>query len=385
MAERKKIGLMTCFLNNYGACLQAYALQTVIESFGFQCEIIRFTEPNGYSKTKPLVRTITQKIKNNKLYYCLRFAIDPHFAKHNKLNGYRVIAFRRFRSKFLHLTKEDYTSYESLKKIAMDYSAFVCGSDQIWNPTFYNKCNPGYYLYFVPDRIKKIAYAPSIGLSHIPDEYLGDFIKYVNRLDWISCREQLGCELIRNLTGKAARHVVDPTLLLARNDWERIVSRRIHVKPYVLCYLFGQQRCYSELIDRAVEHFNCEAVYIPFFEEDLLNPYRKITDRDPAGFLELIKHAKYIITDSFHAVVFSILFRKDFSVFFRNATEDPNSMNSRIDSILTKLNLTDRLVFPNKVDRTSFSPVANYDEVHTILDMWRNDSLFYLEEALKDD
>ena len=158
----RKIGMMTCFLDNCGACLQAYSLQKTIQSMGFVVEIIKFTEPGGYYKA-------TFKNSSKTLDF-LRRVKSKSFRRYYNSGMYRTTSFVLFRKRYLQFSEEEYSSYEKLKSATFDYDAFVCGSDQIWNPTFYKKCNPAYYLAFVPDEITKVAYEPSIGIIEMTFE-----------------------------------------------------------------------------------------------------------------------------------------------------------------------------------------------------------------------
>ena len=372
----EKVALMTCFLDNCGACLQAFALQQTIEKLGCKCDMIRFTEPNGYRRASLLNSSrLIDKLK------CVR---SKEFKRQYDAGLYKISAFNIFRKKYLKLTKEEYKTYDSLSAISNGYPAFVCGSDQIWNPTFYKKCNPAYYLAFVPDGIKKIAYAPSIGLNDIPEEYRASFQKYVERFDSLSVREKRGAELISAYTGRTAEFVLDPTLLLSTAEWKRLVKAPAKKRPYIFCYLFGRHEYYREVIDRMISKTGYDAVMYPIFREDGDAPYEKVINGGPQEFISLISEAEYVLTDSFHATVFSLIFNRSFYTLIRDSDNDKNSMNSRIYSLLECVGKTDRLLAKEDALTVEPVPVSDFSGANQTIAALKESSIQYLKKALEE-
>lgn len=374
-----RVGMMTCFLDNCGACLQAYALQKAICSLGFDVEIIKFTEPHGY---------YSANIKNSSsIIDYIRCVKSREFRKKYYCGQYRRTAFNQFRKKYLSFSREEYKTYSKLESDVQKYDMYVCGSDQIWNPIFYDKCNPAYYLAFVDEHIPRIAYAPSIGINDIPAKYQVDFKKYVDRIDYISVREQKGVELIKKYTNREAKLVLDPTLLWDSEEWNKLVRkpRRKDKKKYVFCYLFGDNDYYSEVISRIIEKTNCEIRIFPVNSRDLNPFYQQTINTGPIEFLSLIKNAEFVLTDSFHATVFSLLFGKSFYVLKRDLDQAVDSMNSRIYSLLGLVGMEKRLLSqeaainlnPQKISPEEFSIIHN-----NLLSL-RIESMNYLKNALE--
>lgn len=374
----KKVGLATCFLDNYGACLQAYALSNTITSLGMECTILNYTELEGYYGD-----SIAERVKNSTLYNTVRCLLDKKYRKTFKLGKIRRPNFQSFRKKYLPLSTEAYNEHSDLSDKGFD--AVVCGSDQIWNPTFYGACNPFYYLSFVPNGVSKIAYAPSIGLSDIPECYTDDFKKYLSDFKAISVRENNAVELVKKYADKEAKWVLDPTMLLDGSAWSKLIDNKIIEKPYIFCYLFGTQDYYKDAIENIRNKTGLEVVIIPFSERDLTNEYTKIYKAGPIEFLSLIKNAEYVLTDSFHATVFSLLFERPFYTLLRDNDNEEKSMNSRIHSLLSMLDKQERCVLKRNVSGFKIEPILDYECVRSRLKHLRDDSINFLQNALEDE
>lgn len=372
----KKVGLATCFLDNYGACLQAYALSNTITSLGMECTILKYTELEGYYGD-----SIAERVKNSTLYNTVRCLLDKKYRKTFKLGKIRRPNFQSFRKKYLPLSTEAYNEHSDLSDKGFD--AVVCGSDQIWNPTFYGACNPFYYLSFVPKGVSKIAYAPSIGLSDIPECYTDDFKKYLSDFKAISVRENNAVELVKKYADKEAKWVLDPTMLLDGSAWSKLIDNKIIEKPYIFCYLFGTQDYYKDAIENIRNKTGLEVVIIPFSERDLTNEYTKIYKAGPIEFLSLIKNAEYVLTDSFHATVFSLLFERPFYTLLRDNDNEEKSMNSRIYSLLSMVDKQERCVLKNNVLDFKIEPILDYGCVRSRLKQLRDDSINFLQNALE--
>lgn len=374
---KSKVALVTCFLDNCGACLQAYALLNRIERFsGKKCEIINYTEPTGY-----FTDGISARIKENGAYVILRSLIQKGYSDSYKTEKVRRAAFRKFRKTYLNIGKEEFKTYSALENASLEYSYYVCGSDQVWNPTFYGKCNPAYYLAFVPDNVPKIAYAPSIGINELPEYAKEDFKKYISRFQNVSVREDRGVQLVKEHAGVEATWVCDPTMLLTGEEWSELSVPKLHEKPYIFCYLFGDSPKYKEAVSYLARETGLDVVIIPFSKRDLAKEYHQILKAGPSEFISLIKNAEYVLTDSFHASVFSILFKKNFFTLLRHKPGETNGMNSRIFSLLKMLRLESRCIIPDEKGSFNITPVDNYDEVYENLNTVRRDSESFLKNA----
>lgn len=237
---------------------------------------------------------------------------------------------------------------------------------------------------FAPDNKPKIAYATSFGVSQIPDGQKKTTAKYLNRFQHLSTRELAGQKIVKELTGKMAQVVCDPTLLFDAEGWKQMLSeKKIVEEPYVFCYFLGTNEEHRKIANEFKSKTGLKLVTCPFLDNyvecDLNFGDIQLFDMDASDFMNLIRHAEYILTDSFHGSVFSILNHKKFMTFNRfNA--GANSRNSRIDSLCTLLGLSERRY---NGDIMNVEKDINYNAVEEKLEKLRADSIKYLETALK--
>jgi len=285
---------------------------------------------------------------------------------------------------FAPLFSESYGGWETLvAKCKKNYDAFLCGSDQLWLPN--NLGSHFYTLEFAPDNKPKIAYATSFGVSQIPDGQKKATAKYLNRFQHLSTRELAGQKIIKELTGKMAQVVCDPTLLFDAEGWKQMLpEKKIVEEPYVFCYFLGTNEEHRKIANEFKSKTGLKLVTCPFLDNyvecDLNFGDIQLFDMDAADFVNLIRHAEYILTDSFHGSVFSILNHKKFMTFNRfNA--GANSRNSRIDSLCTLLGLSERRYSGNVMDVKNG---IDYNAVEEKLKKLRAESAKYLKDALKE-
>lgn len=321
-----KAGIITYHAaHNYGSNLQAYALQKIVTSFGVDCEIIDFRTERQKDQYAPLT-------KRKGLKYILK---NSYFLLNYKNRKRKHDIFERFIEEKLVRSDREYETLEELKKDTPVYDYYISGSDQIWN-TVPNDFDMAYYLPFVKEG-SRIAYAPSFGqigeISYV-DEIKECLLKY----DFLSVREENGVKLIEDLIGKRPPLVLDPTLLLPKQEWEKVIESPIMEGKYIFFYtLFATK----EMIE-ICKYFSRE-MGIPVVISNISNQYEifsgfvKKLQAGPLEFLNLIKYAELVITSSFHGTVFSILLEKPF--FAIHGMED-----KRIASLLENLSLQSRSV-----------------------------------------
>jgi hypothetical protein len=368
-----RVGLLTAYVNNYGACLQAYALQKTINMMGYECEIVRYT-PVPNVKLMTFGQRGIQLIKDIK-----RFLKNPSYIYTIERN----FKFQRFRNQYLKFSSQNYPEIVDLYNNPPDYDAFVTGSDQLWNPIIHGMSNNrAYFLDFVPPGKKRIAYAPSIGISEIPEECKAEMAELLYKMDKISVREKVGKEIVESLTGKGCSVVLDPTLLIDKEKWSKMSIKPNLDKPYIFCYVFGLGSYIGEFIKYAMEKTGYEVAVLPFTKREERSNYRKMHCVGPNEFLGLIQNASLIITDSFHATAFSISFNRPFYSLLRNSEGELNNMNSRIYNILELTGLTDRLIKPDTEFPADIFKSIDYDTVNVRLQEKREKDLAFLSEAL---
>lgn len=367
------IGLMTCYVNNYGACLQAYALQKAINKLGYNCEIIRYTPvpnvklPTNTQKAIQLLKNIKRCLKNPDYIYTIE----------------RNRKFKSFREQYLKFGEKDYPEIKDLYDCPPDYDAFVTGSDQLWNPVIHGMSNnKAYFLDFVPKGKKRIAYAPSIGVSKVPDCCKDDMALLLNKMDVLSVREKAGKDIVEELTDKDCKVVLDPTLLLDKSQWSEIAVKPKLDKPYIFCYLFGLSSYIGDFVKYVEKKTGYQVVTLPFTKREYKSRYQKIHNVGPREFLGLIQNASLVITDSFHATAFSINFNRPFYSLLRNTEGEINNMNSRIYSILELTGLTERLIAPSKKFTNDVLDTIDFDKVNESLNSKRKTDIKFLSDSL---
>lgn len=372
-----KIGIVTWFHHkNYGTILQAYALQKFLKSKGYNCVLVNYIPINK--------KTFLEKIKSGNLKHRIASKIESRRFKFLESHIKEMIlernrAFENFVTKNIDFTQKAQTSRE-LFKLNETIDCFICGSDQIWNPENFNGV---YYLNFVNEKNKKISYAPSFGVSHIPTSKIEEIRQLVNKFDWLSVREDKGASILKDLTQKDIEVVVDPTLLLSKTDWEQIsVSPNIN-EDYILCYFLGDRKEYWRAVQDLQRITKHKVIIIPARFNAYLKKYEIRTSTSPEEFIGLIKNAKLVLTDSYHGVIFSLKFERDFYVFKRFKDKDKRSQNSRIYNILKMLNLEERLVDCNVLkDYKDNYSIENYGEINKVLSREIDDSTAFLTKAL---
>lgn len=381
----KKIGLCVCYdTKNFGSQLQVLATDEQIKRLGYQTEIIRYKKKLSLAfvfQTLPrlfnpyfIKGKITRRRKNKNL--------EKHPEILNKV-AVRDKRFEGFVEKHFQNLSKPFVGWEDLKKRSADeYDSFLCGSDQLWLPG--NLGSHFYTLEFVPDNKTKIAYATSFGVSQIPWYQKKCTAAYLNRFQSLSTRELKGVQIIKDLTGKEAQVVCDPTLLLGADEWAKIIpSKRVIKEPYIFCYFLGTNSEHRKVARRLGDATGLKLVTCPFLdnfvEEDQQFGDIQMFDIDAEDFVNLIRHAEYVLTDSFHGSVFSILHHKKFITFNRFGSES-TSRNSRIDSLCELLELNTRRYAGNIINQVKGE--IDYESVENKLHNLRAASVVYLERAL---
>lgn len=348
----KNIGIVTPYGNkNFGNKLQNYALQEVLKKFDFN--VVTFKNYNW---------------SNSKKFYFLRFLKNLLFTKEEILND-RTKAFLEF-NKYINYSNKIYNAYSKYDEF--DY--VVVGSDQVWNPD--QRRLRDFDILTNVSSDKRIAYAASFGIDNIDKKYYKKLKKIFSKYKAISVREEAGKKIINDILDSIDVEVVlDPTLLLASNDWEKITkapNKKIPSK-YILCYFLGNLSSEkNKSILKYAKKNKCEIINILDSKDPFYNS-------GPSEFLYLEKHAHLICTDSFHSSVFAFIFNKPF-VFFNRDQANLKDMNSRIETFLKSLEITDRIY--NGENITASNIKYDYSKSYKLLDKERKRAYSFLKEAL---
>ena len=333
----QKIGGIGVKFHNYGTVLQLYALQEAVKSLGYEYEVINYSLSTHENIAQRLIRRVPQLLRHPS------DAAQAFFLKFVMRHPVRVAKFEAFIEQYINVGDQIYESCADLESDIPDYDAFICGSDQIWNPHCYLN-DPTFYLAFAPES-QRVSYAPSIGVSSIPDDKGEAMKSLIEGVTYLSVREQDGANIIKKLTGRDASVVLDPTLLLTADRWDEIASPPARDKPYILCYFLESDAYARKCVRQLARQMNHDVVFILLNYRDLLSlGIVKVPDGGPEDFLGLIKNASLVCTDSFHATVFSLQFQKPFYAFRRYVGSGPSQTFSRIENLLATVNLSSRIV-----------------------------------------
>ena len=359
----KKIGMITWhYYNNFGSALQAYALQQAIKSLGYDCQIINYRD-RKFGNThfvKIKMMALISKLKIMK-QYCFPFI--------------------EFQEKYLSQSKV-FQDPNRLGNVSKIYDAVVCGSDQIWAP---NVFDPVYMLQFVPEQTKKISYAASVGLNDIPEHLIKEYNKLLQRFSSISVREKQGGDLLKEKCSIDSELVLDPTLLIPFDHWEKIehgisISKN---KPFIFCYFLNHEHKYKESVEKYAKQAHVEIIGVSSNQNDGVWMNILPNNIGPREFLWLIHNAEAVFTDSYHGTIFSLIYHKDFVTFERFDASDEICQNSRISQLADYFNIGNRIINIKQTESISIKEV-DYFEFERELTKYRELSITFLREALED-
>lgn len=386
----KKVAVVSCyFQHNYGSMLQAYATQEILSLMNIPNEAINIEglkEEIRHAKMNYFrSRMFSPDVIKDKLGF-VRLAVIKKINKELGRNiAVRDQKFDQFASSHFHLS-QIYHSKEELGRKSTNYSAFLVGSDQLWLPS--NIAADYYTLNYVDERIRRISYATSFGVSSLPDKQIQQAKKFIPRIHFLSVREKSGQKLIKEMTGFDAELVCDPTLLLKREEWNNLLSDEPRIKePYIFCYFLGDNPLSRACARKLSRKTGCKIIALQhidmYIKSDLDFADEALYDVDPADFMNLIKNASFVCTDSFHGTVFSVIHHKTFFSFRRFVQNTTMSTNSRIDSLLEILGLENRIIDSPEAFKTAAGNKIHYLEVEAKLNDFRNHSLEFLKKSLE--
>ena len=367
-----KIGLLTFHAShNYGSVLQAYALSRQLMLMGNQVEIINLRNEEQKKAYKIF--------KNEK---GLQGALQAAFSAliYSQLKR-RFDKYERFITDTLPITKKEYVNGKQLAEEHFDYDTYVCGSDQIWNPSC-RDFETAYYLDFLKHDVNKIAYAPSLGKTEFDDETLKLISGLLQKINYISVREEQGAKVLTKLTTRAVEVVCDPVILLERKYWNEIAIEPKLRRPYILAYFLVNNHGDRSLLEHFRQKTGFDVVILNEYIRDYFKPYHHVIDTGPGEFVGLFKNAALIYTNSFHGTAFSTIFNKPFfTSVAKNAETVPNNNDSRKLDYLQKIDLLSRTTTDTP---PSAANVLNldYTEANKRIQAFRQQSLAYLENAL---
>ena len=375
---QSKIAIATWLATrNFGTCLQAYALQRVLRESGYDAVLL--TNLDATRNLKSRIISILSCFGITQL----KDWIERKIKRDRFLNGHLPHKISKWCKKN-YITRSAYRG-KQLNSCIKDYDCFLSGSDQIWNSNV--AFSPPMFLNCV-DGKKRISYASSIGTNTIPSQYQQLIKDFLRQYSHISLREKSGARAVAELTGRRdIKCTLDPTLLLSRDQWTSILDASNisdpPSRPYIFCYFLSNRKHYKAILGKVKSILNIERTIgiHTYKNSDLEMPDIEYHNAcDPFEFLNLLRNSAVVVTDSFHATIFSVIFEKRFFTLERFNSNDCESQNSRIENFLDEFNLRDRYlttlnIIPNKE--------INFHPVREKLTARRKESLAFLVSSIE--
>lgn len=375
----RKVGIITHYYKskNFGGILQAYALCRYLQGLGYDAEQICYAmKGTGPTPPPPPFWERLKRLTLKKVWLKLiNKSLASRFSR-------QAAAMTAFGGGQVPHSEAVYTA-ETIRD-CRGYDAYITGSDQVWNPDWYE---PAFFLTFVPEGGKKIAYAASLGHSVLPEVQAARFREDLRGFSAVSVREEDAVKLLSPVSPVPVERLLDPVLLLTREQWDDIRTDRLVKEPYAFCYFLGERSEPRGLAEKLAKKRGLKTVCVPHLFGAYRPCDRGFGDRrlygvSPREFLSLIKHADYILTDSFHALVFSELYGKGYAVFRRSGGD---GMSGRIYSAVELFDSRVRFCDTDEketLDYIESLPPVDPDRPRPALDALRKRSHEFLMENL---
>ena len=374
MNNKPKVAYLSWLGSNYGSALQGTALYTSIKKLGYDCQIIGASKFHKWKKPD-----VSLQAKNSKKY-------DHDLMSYN---------FTVFMDKVLDFADEldeirpDGLLSPAQIKAGTQYSAFVCGSDQVWKPFTFWFTAKQYLTFADPERT--IGYAPSVGWKEIPTEAVANVPQWktwLSHVKYLSARDVPSAKLLKRVTGRDVATVIDPTLLLTPDEWlgilppPRYASEISEIlnggKPYLLAYLLDSSPERENIAVRLSQKLGLDVIWLTG-RSNTGPVQRNCAETDPSGFVHLISGASFVVADGFHGCCFAINFSKPFIFIARKA--GPGN-DSRIEDLHERMGISGRIV-SSIADLEQKDLKLDFAKTVQLLSNGRNESIKYLQKALK--
>lgn len=390
-----KIGIITFVkCDNYGAELQAYALQKKLNLMGYDAEVIDLEKEKGVIESS--FGSYKNAIINRyKIYGLIKgtakiaeLVIDKYKARQtyeansDKINQRHKI-FENFFNDYIKHSDRFYTLEEMRKIQKLPYDIMITGSDQVWNYMQTRYLDVFFLMMANRWQAKKISYAASFSISRIPESKKQTYREYLENMDAISVREIAGQDIVRDCSNRTATVTLDPTLLLTKTEWVNYIARKDYLpegKKYVVIYTLSGSHYIYTLAKKIAKTLGIEVLNIKLGfsnvkgDEGIIH----INDAGPREFITIFSHAAYVITDSFHGTAFSI----NFNIPFTTLLNPASNINSRALSILKLTGTESRLIYDDGTNKEPISLDVDFESINIIIDDNRVKSLNFLKDNL---
>ena len=368
---------------NFGGQLQSFALQRKIEKLNIECEQICINR-----KQQSELLSIIEIIKHSDFKEIVSRVIGRilRYCSYVVLFRDRAAIMKRDKKTFDFSLTVPHTSTvydeDTIKKIANDYSTFIVGSDCVW---YINESSELTGLSFVGENRHKISYAASLGCAAIPDGWAEKYIKNIAKFDAIAVREKsIAAELQELIPQKKVNVTVDPVLLFNASEWNEFLPDVNIKEKYALIYILSEDRKQCLEAQKWARDNGMKAVVFPHIRRRIVYWQKNFGDiRDfssgPLEFVSLIKNADVILTDSFHASVFSVIFHKPFFAFMR---ETEKGFVGRVENFLEEIGLSKQLISVDNLANIKSIPEIDFSFSDSIIEQKRRESINYLKENI---
>lgn len=358
-----RIGIITFhFVNNFGGALQAYALQRVVRE---QCHVdtVIVNYKNWFIRFTDFVRIFP--ISSNVKEICSGLCTMKHRLGRGK-------KFKRFLKENVKLTRL-YRSTNSLKRNTPECEKFVCGSDQIWNPFLTCGVTGAYFCTFVKESSRKISYAASFGTSQLMEAQTKKIGQYVNELGSISVREKDGIDYVRDITGRDAKQLIDPALLLDASEWDE-VAKDVPGLPdkYILLYIMQRDESVYNYVHALKKQVNLPIVEISRYGYKPSFVDYSVIDIGPSEFVGLFRNSQYVCSNSYHGLIFSIIFNKELCLI------PSKRFSGRINNLLSLLECE----IPSSSNEDNSLLSFDNDKLRKVIEREKNISFEYLKKNI---
>ena len=357
---------------NYGSILQAYATERLFDKLNVESEIIDYIREEENSKN--LVKTYMKNLKKWNRNFITRFIYKfiqrPNlYLMNNK--------FDKYRKRYLKLSDKQYKSQKELKENLPQADIYCTGSDQVWGQIANDEYDENYFLEFVPSGKKCIAYSASFGKNELSENLKIRLPELMKKYSDIMVREMSAVKILNASGIDNVKLVLDPTLLLAKEEWEKNLCVKSNEKEqYILTYQLHHNKEFDKYLKKIAKETNLKVIRISSSIYYKFKYGKLLYLPDLEQFLTYFKNAKYVVTDSFHGTVFSIIFNKPVIDIL------PKKTGTRIESILKLFGMDDRIVNDYN-DMSIINKEIDYKKVNDILYQERKKSIEYLKKAIE--
>lgn len=389
----KKTAIVSCYFQpNYGSMLQALATQMALDELGYDNETICIDGLNREIRTAKIRyfarASLTSDILLSKAGMAMaRMRRKLSRGTYTQMMQARLQAFSDFQTGHFRMSESYGSRAELTQACAEKYSAVLVGSDQLWLPA--NIAADYYTLSFVPDSVNTIAYATSFGQSQLPRASERAAMKFLSCIRHIGVREKSGQKIVAKLTGRRVPVVADPTLLFDGREWMRVQQEApLFEGEYIFCYFLGNNPRHREFASRLSAETGCRIVALQHVDEYVRSDEDYADETPwavgPGDFLNLIRNAQWVLTDSYHCTAFSMQYERKFFTFRRYHRKTKQSTNSRLDTLLAQCGVTERLLSGEEEISACTGLEIDFADVHSRIARLREYSWKYLTDALED-